>query len=95
MLIAFLLSILAIGIYRYEMINRPKEIFETFGDDPPTNEEFFDDRIVDLTVACERNSSRNDRRAKLLFLASIFMLLGLFLHGVYFLMRGLPLQGII
>jgi hypothetical protein len=92
MLMSLLLSIVAVGVFRYEKINSPENIISSFGDVSPSDPEFFDDRIIDLTVACNRNSKRNDQRAKLLFWASFFILLGLSLHASYFLLRGSPLS---
>lgn len=91
MLASFLLSIWAIGfLSQYEDVNHPENIIKDLGNAPPTNEDFFDDRIIDLTAACMHNRRYNDQRATLLMWATIFLLLGLFLHGVYFLIKGLP-----
>src|SRR4051812_23979983 len=53
MVIAFLLSLLASAISPYEIANRPRNIIEGFGNDPPPDEVFYKSRILDFTVAIE------------------------------------------
>ena len=87
MLAAFLLSLLATQISAFEAPTVPSDIFESYGDDPPTDEDFFDDRIVDYSVACERNSSVNDGKANLLLFARYLLLAGIAAHAAYFVVR--------
>jgi hypothetical protein len=58
-------------IRTYEGIADPREIIERFGDAPPSNDDFFDNRITDLAVATNRNSAANDKTAWALNWASI------------------------
>jgi hypothetical protein len=69
MLMAFLLSLWATQIADYEACTVPKDVFASYGDKPPTDEEFFDDRIVDYSVACDRNFLVNNRKARQLLFA--------------------------
>jgi hypothetical protein len=47
MLAAFSLSLWATQIANYEAVTEPADIFASFKDSPPSDEDFFDDRIVD------------------------------------------------
>jgi hypothetical protein len=87
MLMAFLLSLWATQVANYEACTVPKDVFAFYGDKPPTDEEFFDDRIVDYSVASERNSLVNDKKARQLLFARYFLLLGVTLHASYFVAR--------
>jgi hypothetical protein len=63
MLTAFLISLFATKVSDYEAVNDPHDILEEeFGDTPLSDEEFFDSRIADYTVACKRNADVNDKR---------------------------------
>jgi hypothetical protein len=83
MLLAILLSLQATNIAKYEAITEPRDIFEKFGDNPPDDAEFFDDRIVDYSVAYERNSAVNDRKAAHLYVARYLLLGGITSHAIY------------
>jgi hypothetical protein len=83
MLGGFLLALSSIGVSDYEAINDPRDIIAGFGDTPPEDEDFFDDRIIDFTVAYERNSAVNDTKATKLTWAGHLLLLGIFLHASY------------
>jgi hypothetical protein len=61
--LSYLLIFLAIGIKDYEAPSDLNEIIEAFGDEPPTNEQFADDRLPELAVATQRNATTNDQRA--------------------------------
>jgi hypothetical protein len=87
MLGAFLLSLMATQIASYQIPNEPTDIIEAFGDNPPTDEEFFDDRIIEYALACETNSSVNDRKADTLRYARYLLLGGIALHASYFVDR--------
>ena len=87
MLGAFLLSLMATQIADYQIPNEPTDIVEGFGDDPPTDEDFFDDRVIDYALACETNSSVNDRKADMLLDARYLLLGGITLHASYFVAR--------
>jgi hypothetical protein len=64
MLLAFLLSLVATQISVFCAVADPDQIFAAYGDEPPTDEEFFDDRIIDYSTAYERNSSVNDQNSR-------------------------------
>src|SRR6266446_1254037 len=51
LIIALLLVVLAISIRTYEGIFDPQKIINSFGKTPPKDEDFLDERIVDLSVA--------------------------------------------
>jgi hypothetical protein len=84
MLAAFLLSLWATQISIYEAVNEPADILEELGDSQPDDEDFFDDRIADYTVAYERDSEVNDKKANQLLVARYFLLVGIALHACYF-----------
>jgi hypothetical protein len=63
---ALLLTALAITVRDYEGICDPENVVTDFGESPPSDQEFLDDRIVDLAVATNRNHRQNNRVAALL-----------------------------
>jgi hypothetical protein len=83
MLSAFLLALWASGIASFEVANDPEAIVDQFGDEPMSDEEFFDNRIADFVVACERNSLVNDRKALELAIAGYALIGGIFLHACF------------
>jgi len=85
MVFAFLTSLWATQISTYEAPSDPEEILAEMGDTPPSDDEFFDDRIVDFSVAYKRNSNVNDSKASWLSLARYSLLLGIFVHACYYL----------
>jgi esterase/lipase superfamily enzyme len=87
MLTSFLLSLLATKVSTYEGVNHPREIIDGFGDSPVTDEEFFDDRLADFTIAWERDSQVNDKKAALISIAGYALLAGISLHACYFIIR--------
>ncbi|MEY9106947.1 hypothetical protein ABH999_003143 [Bradyrhizobium yuanmingense] len=87
MLASILLSLLATQVAEFEVSTLPSKIFENFGDSAPTDEDFFDDRIADYSVACENNSVVNDRKAKTLTVARYLLLAGVAAHAAYFIER--------
>lgn len=87
MLGAFLLSLMATQIAAYQVPNEPTDIIEGFGDNPPTDEDFFDARIIEYALACEANSSVNDGKADMLRYARYLLLAGIALHASYFVAR--------
>jgi hypothetical protein len=90
LLLAFVLSISAASIASYEAINDPDDVIDSFGTKPPSDADFLDQRIADLTVACNRNSLVNDRKAIKLQLAGMLLLFGITLHAAYFLAMVWP-----
>jgi len=87
MLGAFLLSLMATQIAAYQIPNEPTDIIERLGNNPPSDDDFFDDRIIDYALACETNSSVNDRKADMLLYARYALLGGIALHASYFVAR--------
>jgi hypothetical protein len=92
MLAAFLLSLWAANISTYEGVADPKTVIHQFGDTPMKDEQFFDNRIADYTVAHARNAKINDRKAVYLAMAGYALLIGISLHALYFILRT-PLAG--
>ncbi|MDE3819714.1 hypothetical protein [Sinorhizobium meliloti] len=84
MAVSFFLSLLITNIAPYEALTDPDEIIAKLGSTPPTNEEFFDARIIDYTAAYQRNSAVNDRKAEWMSLARYALLLGVVLHASFF-----------
>jgi hypothetical protein len=87
MLAAFLFSLWSVRVSEYEALNDPEEIIHNFGTTPPEDQDFFDDRIVDYAVAYKRNSEVNDRKAFQLTLAGHLILVGIFMHAIYILLK--------
>jgi hypothetical protein len=88
MISAFLLSLWATKVSDYEAVNEPQDVVDEFGDEPMPDEEFFDNRIADYTVACERNSAVNDKKASWLTVAAYVLVVGILLQAVYILSRS-------
>jgi hypothetical protein len=86
---AFVLSLWVLQASKYEAIASPSDVTNQFGEASMTNEEFFDNRIADLTVACERNISVDDRKAVYLGLSGYAVLIGIFLHAGFFILRSI------
>jgi len=87
MVVSFLFSLWSSKVSEYEALNDPQEIIKKFGDSPPTDEDFFDDRIIDFAVAYQRNSEVNDRKADQLVVAGYAILAGIVLQAVYMLIK--------
>ena len=87
MLAGFLFSLWSMKISAYETPSDPNEIIDGFQTAPPTDDDFFDDRIIDYAVAYERNSAVNDSKADQLTLAGYCMLVGLTAHALYVALR--------
>lgn len=88
LLIALLLVILALGIYRYQSISDPVRIIEAFGATPPTDDDFRDARIVDYAFAAKKNSEMNNKRAMLLRFATTFLFLAALAHVTFFILNN-------
>jgi hypothetical protein len=87
MALSFLLSLWSAKVSEYEAPSDPQEIIEEFGDSPPTDEDFFDERIIDFAVAYTRNSEVNDRKANQLTVAGYAILAGIVLQATYMAIR--------
>jgi hypothetical protein len=74
--LAFYFIALGLKIRTFEGVTNVKEYLNSLGDEPPTNEDFFDDRIVDFIAASEKNETINDKRANKLSISLGFILAG-------------------
>lgn len=83
-IISLVFSVLSIGIFNYEGIFDFEEEVRELIKNPRDNSKFYRNRLVDLTVSYERNSIQNDKRARYLWLASVFIFLGIFSHLIMF-----------
>lgn len=81
--IGFFLSILAMGFYKHENITNLTRVIKSFGDSPMRDEDFFDYRLADFTVATERNHEKNNIRAKLLTGTLVCIFLGILSHLIF------------
>ena len=88
LLVSLLLVILALGIYRYQAVSDPVSIIKGFGATPPTDDDFLDSRIVDYAVATKKNSEQNNKRARLLWFATIFLFLAALAHVTFFILNN-------
>jgi hypothetical protein len=77
--LSFVTVIVSIGIQDYETMTDLSEVFDEFGDSPPTDEEFLDFRLADMAAATKTNCKENDYRAKLLRFASWLLVAGVVL----------------
>jgi len=81
---ALAFTIRAVDIRDYEGVCDPERVIEAFGDTPPSDEDFLDDRVVDMAVATSRNSAQNDRAARLLQWSARTIFLAVVLQVVVF-----------
>lgn len=70
---ALLLVVLGAMIRTYEGVANGSTLIEGFEATPPSDQDFFDDRIVDFAAATERNGKVNDRAAYCLGISAIFL----------------------
>ncbi len=82
--LALLSTVLSIKIYRYERVQNSKNVLKQFGKNKMENGDFFLRRIIDYSVATERNVIVNDKKVNFLELSVIFILIG-FLFSLTFL----------
>jgi len=85
MLLAFLAALLVTQVATFEALTDPDEVINQFGVEPPTDADFFDNRIADYSVATQRNRIVNERKARYLAVAGYLILAGLAIHAAYFL----------
>ncbi|WP_316219399.1 hypothetical protein [Bradyrhizobium sp. SZCCHNR2026] len=83
MVAAFFASLWAIKVSNFEAITFPQDVVEEMGDSAVKDAAFFDKRIGDYAVACERNSKVNDLKARQVQVAGVLLLLGILLHALY------------
>jgi hypothetical protein len=87
MAVSFLFSLLVIQVSTYEALTSPNDIIGQIEDKGVTDKEFFKIRIADITVAFDRNSAVNDRKANFLQCAGYALLAGILLHATFFIIR--------
>lgn len=81
--IGFFFITLGLKIREFEGVTNMKGYIDSLEDCPPTNEDFFDDRIVDFIAATEQNESINDLRANRLAVALNFILGGFISMAIF------------
>ncbi|NNV55029.1 hypothetical protein [Limnovirga soli] len=81
--LGFFFITLGLKIREFEGVTDIKSYLDSLGGTPPTNEDFFDDRIVDFITASERNESVNDLRANRLSISLGFILAGFISMAVF------------
>ena len=74
---ALVFVLLALRIRAYEAVNDGIAIIEAYEEPGPTDNIFFEDRIVDYAVASSRNREHNNRTARLLWWASWLLTAGM------------------
>ena len=75
--VAVLFCVFAMQVRTYEGVADPDDILKGFDDTGvPTDLEFYDDRVVDYTVAIARNSRVNNRVATWLSVSGFSILVG-------------------
>jgi hypothetical protein len=84
LLLSLLLTMAAMRIYSYEGVCNLEQVIDSFGERPPADEDFLDDRLVDLAVATTRNTKINNRRGILLLCASILICLAVIVQLLIF-----------
>ena len=84
LLLALLLTVLATRIRTYEGICDPEEVIRSFGKTKPTDDDFLDQRVVDLACATNRNVAENNKVAGILQIASYLLFVAVFFQLVIF-----------
>jgi len=76
-LISIFFNILSMKVSKFEGVNNLRDVLGEFTSDSMTDEQFFTKRIVDYTVATERNFEVNDKSANYLKISTYFLAGGL------------------
>ena len=92
LLASLLFAILSMRIRTYEAPFDPEQIIKSFGKSPPKDDNFLDQRLVDYTVAINRNRAVNNHVANLLSGSSWLLFAGISLQLVTFIMALQPLN---
>ena len=83
MTVALALILWALRIRNFEAVNDGAELILDYGDDWPTHEQFYEDRVVDYAFASSTNRSLNNQTGRLLSWSSWFMASGIiYLLGI-------------
>lgn len=84
LVLSFLLSLFATRVLGYEISRSPEEALDEMSKDVvPTNEDFFDARIVDYAIAAETNAKINNSKARFLNWARYMLLVGITSNSCY------------
>jgi len=76
-IVAVLFCVLAMQVRKYERIADPDELLDEFeAEDDLFDEQFFEDRIIDYSVATQRNAAANNRVALRLAVSAFSILAG-------------------
>jgi hypothetical protein len=85
--ICFLLSLIfavsAVSIRKYEGLCDPEELIGNLGIKPPTDSDFFDERIVECAIVSNRNSKINDKVSNDLHRSNLLLLLGIVCYLIF------------
>lgn len=84
--LGMLLTVWATRIRTYESPSDLRAIIESFGETPPNDSDFLDDRLNDYVTATERNSKVNDKVANLISGTGLCLASAVLLHLVSFLL---------
>lgn len=76
-LISIFFNVLSMKVSKFERVNKLRDVLNEFTSNSMLDEQFFTNRIVDYTVATERNSDINDKSAKYLKISTYFLAGGL------------------
>ncbi len=76
---ALLGTLWSLRLHKYDTANDGIELFESYEENWPDEEQFIRERIADYAVASSRNRERNLNMAKTLTIASFFMMAGILL----------------
>jgi len=88
LLLGLVLALYVLKVAVYEPINDPKRIIaDEYGARAPTDAHFYESRIADFTVAYERNSAVNDRKARALEWSFYFLVGGFAFQAAYFMIK--------
>jgi hypothetical protein len=84
LLASLLFAILSMRIRKYEAPFDPEKIIKSFGESPPKDDDFLDERLVDYAVATNRNRTVDNRVANLLSVSSWLLFAGISLQLITF-----------
>lgn len=84
--LSIILSLYATRIANFQVPNYPRDVLEKMPG-YQSDDDFFEDRVVDLTAAYEWNSAINDRKVDRLAVARLLLILGLFAHFLFYVFK--------
>ena len=80
LVLAFLFTIAAMSIRKYERVCDLEAIIRSFGESPPKDSDFLDETLVNLAVATNRNALQNNRVGTLLQWASVLIFIAVLMQ---------------